>query len=190
MLYVRIMASREGLQCIMALNCGGGPIFLIITKFYQCQNWGMGKERGKIHSLDLGGPESEISGSTLAWDPDQICTWVTITKITSAIAIFHFATLLFLPVSFRRIKRCALPQQLYEGLRNDHKLVHLEIIYNRHVDHSSQGLLGCDAACGRIPMFQRTMLPPSALHPENGGSNAIRNTGILPQHYMASQPRH
>jgi hypothetical protein len=30
--------------------------------------------------------------------------------------------------------------------------------------HSSRGLLGCDAAyyCGRIPTFQRSMLPPSS----------------------------
>jgi len=28
-----------------------------------------------------------------------------------------------------------------------------------------------------------------SLHPEDGGSNVIQNVGILPQHYMATQPR-
>jgi len=28
-----------------------------------------------------------------------------------------------------------------------------------------------------------------SLHPEDGGSMDIWNVGILPQHYMASQPR-
>jgi hypothetical protein len=27
------------------------------------------------------------------------------------------------------------------------------------------------------------------LHPEDGGSNVLRNVGILPQHYASSQPR-
>jgi hypothetical protein len=26
-------------------------------------------------------------------------------------------------------------------------------------------------------------------HPENGGSMAVQNVGILPHHYMVSQPR-
>jgi len=29
----------------------------------------------------------------------------------------------------------------------------------------------------------------STLHPEDGGSTVLRNTGVVPQHYMTSQPR-
>jgi len=55
----------------------------------------------------------------------------------------------------------------------------------------------------RIPWFQRFMLPPSfhftslhftslyftLLHPEDGSNIGLRNAGILPQHYTASQPK-
>jgi len=39
----------------------------------------------------------------------------------------------------------------------------------------------------RIPTFRRTFLPPSSLHPEDGGRKVDRNDSILPQHYTASQ---
>jgi hypothetical protein len=56
---------------------------------------------------------------------------------------------------------------------------------------SSRGLLDCGAmyCCGRIPTFRRSTFPPSSLHPEYGGSLELRNVGILPQRYTASQPK-
>jgi len=56
---------------------------------------------------------------------------------------------------------------------------------------STRGLLGCDGlyCCGRIPTFQGSMLHPSSLHPEDGGSMDQWNFSILPQHYMMSQLR-
>jgi hypothetical protein len=33
------------------------------------------------------------------------------------------------------------------------------------------------------------MLPPPSLHPGDGNSMALRNVGVLPQQYTASQPR-
>jgi hypothetical protein len=38
-----------------------------------------------------------------------------------------------------------------------------------------------------LDLHRRENLIP--LHPENGGSMALRNVGILPQHYTASKPR-
>jgi hypothetical protein len=55
----------------------------------------------------------------------------------------------------------------------------------------SQGLLSYDAAqhWGKIPMFWRTMLPPSSGQSEDGKSIFLWNAGNLPQHYMESQAR-
>jgi len=56
---------------------------------------------------------------------------------------------------------------------------------------SSCSLLGCDTMQwrGRIPMFQRTMFPPSSGWNENEGSKVLQNVGILPCHYKVSQPK-
>jgi hypothetical protein len=50
---------------------------------------------------------------------------------------------------------------------------------------------GCDTleCCCRIPTFRRSMLPPSSGWSEDVDSMVLRNVGILPQHYTASQPR-
>jgi hypothetical protein len=37
--------------------------------------------------------------------------------------------------------------------------------------------------------FQRSMLSPASLHPEDGGSMDFWNVGILPRNYTASRPR-
>jgi len=41
--------------------------------------------------------------------------------------------------------------------------------------------------CGRIPTFRRTLLPQ--FPPDDGGSMVLRNVGIIPQNYTASQPK-
>jgi hypothetical protein len=69
--------------------------------------------------------------------------------------------------------------------------------------YSSRRLLGCDSVqcCGRIPTFRRALLSPSCRIPtfrrpccfqlqgDDGGSRVLRNIGILPQNYTASQIR-
>jgi hypothetical protein len=40
-----------------------------------------------------------------------------------------------------------------------------------------------------VTPFHRSMLPPSSLHPEDGGSKFIRNVGILLKFYTASELR-
>jgi len=41
-----------------------------------------------------------------------------------------------------------------------------------------------------VIFLRRTLLHARhLLHPENGGSKALRNVGTLPQHYTVSQPR-
>jgi hypothetical protein len=59
-------------------------------------------------------------------------------------------------------------------------------IWGFHAEDSRQDLLTCVKVmcCGRIPKFWKTMP-----HPEDGGSTDFWNVGILPQHYMKSQPR-
>jgi len=51
----------------------------------------------------------------------------------------------------------------------------------------------CDAlwCCGRIPTFQRSVLPPSAWWSggEDGGSVGLWKVGVLPEHCTASKPR-
>jgi len=43
-------------------------------------------------------------------------------------------------------------------------------------------LLGCDTMqyCGKVLMFQRSVVPPSSLHTEDGGSTDLWNVDILP----------
>jgi len=43
--------------------------------------------------------------------------------------------------------------------------------------------------CCRTPMFQRTVTLPSSGWSGDEGSKVLQNAGILPQRYMASQPR-
>jgi len=43
--------------------------------------------------------------------------------------------------------------------------------------------------CGRMSVFQKSMLSASSLHPEDGSSKVLRNDGIPLHHYMVSQPR-
>jgi hypothetical protein len=39
------------------------------------------------------------------------------------------------------------------------------------------------------PTFPSTLLPPCSLHPEDGDSIFLRKAGVLPHHYLVSQPR-
>jgi hypothetical protein len=70
--------------------------------------------------------------------------------------------------------------------------INVQKIGKKGCDNLSRGLLGCDTmkCCGRIPVFQRSvLLPPSGWSAEDGGSIDLWNSDNLPQHYMESQPR-